>query len=387
MRSYSRIVEGLQGSRIAETGLMAQRMGNDVVHLETGDLECTPPSELAEYFGQAFEQGATHYGEARGDGRLVQAIVDDLREQDHYCAPAEEVLVVPGGSMGVFLAIQSVVNPGDEVILVAPVWPHYIEMVKLVGGGPIVLNTQARDGFFPSPDQLRRLISPKTKAIVLNTPNNPTGTVYSEELLRMLSAVCNKAGVRAICDEEYINFFAGDRPVCGRIASDNILVCRSFSKTLACAGLRLGFLSGPRRWIELIEKSALFTHMYASSLTQRAVALAYENGIAQRYATKLRSEYMARSAELSANLDDCQEMNCAKSHGGVYVWPRLCLGDNSSEFAEELLRKERIAVVPGAAFGSHCGSYLRVSLALPAAAIPELGDRIRRCVRAYRKCR
>lgn len=355
-------VESLQFSGIAEVIEKANSIGNDVIRLEVGDVDLDCPKEIQDGINEAFKNKKTHYPPLRGNKELIKIIMHEAKETINSDISEDNIIITPGGSMGMYYIFSTILNDGDEVILFEPLWPHLKEMIKNVGAIPMSVDLSSDYDFHINFDDLKEKINSKTKAILINTPNNPTGVIYNEKELRKLSEIAKEYGLYIISDEEYCDYYFNENYFKSPMSFYNkTLVSRSYSKQYSIAGLRIGYVIGNKRVMQQMEKFSLFTAMYSSSIVQYAIANKKEE--MKYFISNSRKIMNERMQLLYDGLNDIKGLSCKKAEGGLYIW--LCCKEIESDdkkFADRLLYNAKVATVPGSCFGDAGKGYLRVSL-------------------------
>ena len=297
-----------------------------------------------------------------------------------------EVLITVGGSEAIDVAVRSLVNPGDEVIVPMPSFVCYEPIVRMAGGVPVIVNTKEENGFKLTPDELRSAITEKTKMLVLPYPNNPTGAILEREELEALADVLRDTNIAILSDEIYAELTYGKRHV--SIASvdgmmERTIIASGFSKAYAMTGWRLGYLCGPKAWLTQMTKLHQYAIMCAPTVSQFAAVEALKNG--DEDIAEMAAEYNRRRVFICEGLRKIG-IPTIMPEGAFYIYPYIGgYGLTSEEFCERLLMEEKCAIVPGTAFGE-CGegyariSYARISYAYSVKHIAEALEKIERFV-------
>jgi aspartate aminotransferase len=334
-----------------------KREGIDVISFSVGEPDFDTPAHIRAAAEAALEQGKTRYGPAAGEPKLREAIAQKLQKDNLLCYGAENVLVTNGGKHSLFNLMLALVEPGDEVIIPAPYWVSYPEMVKLAGGTPVIVPTTLESGYRITPEQLRQAITPKTKLFVFNTPSNPTGMVYTPDEVRALAQVVVESDIWVVSDEIYEKLlYDGAEHLSIGAASpeafDHTIVSSGFAKTYAMTGWRVGFLAGP---VELI-KAAITIQGHSTSnvctFAQYGAAAAYEES--QECVQQMLKAFTERRQVVLEYLNAIPGFSCPKPDGAFYVFPNIGqLGISSLDFCNGLLDSYQVAAVPGIAFGAN----------------------------------
>ena len=343
--------------------------GEDVCGFGAGEPDFDTPEFIKEACIQAIREGKTKYAPAPGIPALREALAEHYRNNNGVDGvTAAQVVVSPGGKYSCYLAILAVISPGDEVIIPAPYWVSYPEMVKLAGGVPKTIFAGLDRGFKISPDQLRAAITPKTRMVILNSPSNPTGAIYSAEELQALTEVAIEAGIYLMSDEiyEYL-LYDGVKHVSpasfSKEAADSVITVAGFSKTFSMTGWRLGTLMAPLPVAKAVASLQSQTSSNATTFAQYGALAAVQNWEQSMAAVNGMLEvFDARRLRLLEGLRAIPGIECARAQGAFYLFPNIeKLGLSDSEFAARILEEEKVAVVPGSAFGAD--GYVRLSYA------------------------
>jgi aspartate aminotransferase len=343
--------------------------GEDVCGFGAGEPDFDTPEFIKEACIQAIREGKTKYAPAPGIPALREALAQHYRTNNGVDGvTAAQVVVSPGGKYSCYLAILAVISPGDEVIIPAPYWVSYPEMVKLAGGVPKTIFAGLDRGFKISPDQLRAAITPKTRMVILNSPSNPTGAIYSPQELQALTEVAIEAGIYLMSDEiyEYL-LYDGVKHVSpasfSKEAADTVITVAGFSKTFSMTGWRLGTLMAPLPVAKAVANLQSQTSSNATTFAQYGALAAIQNWEQSMAAVNGMLEvFDARRLRLLEGLRAIPGIECARAQGAFYLFPNIeKLGLSDSEFAARILDEEKVAVVPGSAFGAD--GYVRLSYA------------------------
>ncbi|MFN2111984.1 MAG: aminotransferase class I/II-fold pyridoxal phosphate-dependent enzyme [Anaerolineales bacterium] len=338
---------------------------DDVISLGIGEPDFTTPQPILEAGIKALQQGETHYTSNAGIYQLREAIADLLEEkyQVRY-DPASEIVVTVGVSEALYLALTAVIDPGEEIIIPTPCFVSYQAEVLLAGGVPIEVPGRMETGFQPEPDQIEAAITPRTKAIFIGFPNNPTGAVASRENLLAISKIADKHDLLVISDEIYDSLVYDVDHIC--FASlpgmkDRTITLGGFSKSYAMTGWRVGYAAAPKNILQGLVRIHQYTVMSAPTMSQLAALAAVQQGA--DYAEEMRQKYDRRRKLIVAGLNEIG-LETFMPQGAFYAFPRITSsGLNDEDFAQRLLEEEKVAVVPGSAFGSGGEGFVRCSYA------------------------
>ncbi len=375
----SETVQNIPPSPIRRFFDIAATMDN-VISLGIGEPDFNTPEPIIRAGIETLQQGMTHYTSNSGLMELRTAIANQVNKlYDQTYNPASEILVTVGVSEALYLAMAAILDPGDEIIIPEPSFVAYTPTAQLLGARPVTVPTYAREGFQITAEALEAAITPKTKALLIASPNNPTGTVMSRERLNSIAAVVKKHDLVVISDEIYDRLVYGVEHVC--FASlpgmySRTIVLQGFSKGYAMTGWRIGYIAGPGELVGAMRKIHQYLIMSAPTPAQWAALKALEIG--EPYVQEMLAEYDRRRRLIVGGLNDLG-LSCTNPQGAFYAFP--CIqktGMDDTEFAELLLQEEKVATVPGSAFGPSGQGYIRMSYATAYEKIEQALERIAR---------
>ena len=356
----------------------------DVISLGIGEPDFVTPWHISEAGTYSLEKGYTMYTSNAGMPELRQALAHYL--ELHYGVsyhPENEILVTTGSSEGLDLALRAIINPGDEVIIPNPCYVAYPADVILAGGIPILVPISEENNFVIRASDIEAYITKQTKAILVGYPANPTGAVISQEKASAIAQLANKHDLLVISDEIYARLVYGVEHVCFPTLpgmKERTILISGFSKSHAMTGWRIGYVAAERHFIQALTKIHQYTMLSAPTMAQMAAIEALRNGEAE--VKKMVQEYNRRRRLIVKRLNDIG-LSCFEPKGAFYAFPSIkATGMNSEEFAEKLLRKEKVAVVPGTAFGSCGEGFVRCCYAT---SFPNIEEALRRIERFVRK--
>ncbi len=358
----------------------------DFINLSVGEPDFTPPKHALDAGWQASREGKTHYAPTNGFAELRNAL-SQKAYHDYGLSydPNSEILITVGGTEAIFLALLGLVNPGDEVLIPDPGFVCYEPGVLLAGGVPVHVPLLEEKEFKPSIDDVMSLITSKSRVMILNYPNNPTGAVLSYDEVAALAKIAVERDLIVISDEVYEKITYDDaKHYC--LATfpgmrERTLVVNSFSKTYAMTGLRVGYIYGPKELISPLWLAHQYTVACVNSLAQY-VALAALRG-PQDFVKDMVREFDRRRHLVCKRLNEIKSFSCMLPKGAFYVFPSIKNYNMSSEeFAEFLVRKAHVTTVPGSAFGKHGEGCIRISYA---AAYEQLEEALNRIEKAVKK--
>ena len=356
----------------------------DVIDLSIGAPDFTTPAHIVAA-GVAATQGGLHgYSPNAGLLELRQAIADKLwRENGLSFDPATEIDVTIGATEALGLLMMTLVNPGDEVILCEPTWPNYLTQVAMAGGVAVPVATREADGFRPQPEVIEAAITPRTRAGLINSPNNPTGAVMDRERITAIAEIARRHGVYLISDEVYEkiiydgrqHFSAGSLPG----AKGFVITVNSFSKSYAMCGWRVGYVAAGAAVIGPLLKLQEGMASCANTMAQQAACAALTGS--QDAVAMMVERYRTRRDLMVDGLNSIPGISVTRPDGAFYLFVNVKgLGKPSREVALELLQKGRVMTVPGPGFGAAGEGYLRLCYAKDEAVLQEALGRIRRVV-------
>jgi len=365
----STIVQQMPASgirKIFEGAIALERKGVRVLRLDVGRPDFDPPPQVVEATKRALDEGLTRYVGNRGLLELREAIAAKLaRENGLAYDPATDLVVTSGASEAVAAAMFAVLEPGSEVLVPQPLWPHYVHLAKLAGATPVAVPLSFDDGFALSPDLLKQYISPQTRLLVLNSPCNPTGKVYDRRTLEQVLAFAEAHDLLVLADEIY-EYFSYDKPFTSFAslpgARERTLLVNGFSKAFGMTGFRLGYLAAPAGWAELANKPHQYISVCSTAFAQRGAVAAYRDPEAANDARRKIEEIRRRRQILLEEISRAREIEYLHPAGAFYFFPRLPDdASGSNETATRLLEEAGIAVVPGSVFGEAYDRFLRIS--------------------------
>lgn len=377
----------IKSSGIRRFFALAQKTSG-IINLTVGEPDFTPPPHVLEAYSRAAKEGKTHYTLTNGIPELREALSQKAyKDYNLRYDPDAEILVTVGGTEAIFLALFSLVNPGDEVLIPNPGFVCYEPSVLLAGGVPVSVPLFEESGFKPSVENVTSLITKKSRVIILNYPNNPTGAVLSHDEAAALAKIAVEHDLIVISDEVYEKILYDETKHCCfatfRGMRERTLVVNSFSKTYAMTGLRVGYVYGPRELVAPLWLAHQYTVACVNTPAQYA-ALAALNGPHDSVASMVQ-EFDRRRHLVHDRLNEIEGFACKLPKGAFYVFPNIKdFGMSSEEVAEFLAKESRVATVPGSAFGSHGEGYLRISYATSYEQLEEALTRIEKAVKKRR---
>ncbi|PZO22878.1 MAG: aspartate aminotransferase [Leptolyngbya foveolarum] len=359
--------------------------GIDVCSFSAGEPDFDTPKHICEAAKAAIDQGKTRYGPAAGEPALRELIARKLQQENGLLYGSENVMVTNGGKHSLYNLMETFIEAGDEVIIPAPYWVSYPEMVKLAGGTPVIVSATAQTDYKITPEQLKAAITPKTKLLVLNSPSNPTGMVYTRAELEAIAAVIVEADIWVVSDEIYekILYDGAEHISIGSLNPEifkRTIISNGFAKGYAMTGWRLGYLAGP---VEIIQgASTLQSHATSNVCTfAQYGAIAALSSPSDDFAIML-SAFTQRRQAIMKMIDDINGLSYVEPKGAFYLFIDISqLGLGSVEFCDRLLTEKHVATIPGAAFGAE--GTIRISYATDMGTIERGMERLSGFVKSH----
>ena len=359
--------------------------GLDICSFSAGEPDFDTPAHIREAAKQALDSGKTRYGPAAGEPQLRRAIATKLRTDNNLPYNPENIIVTNGGKHSLYTLIMATVEPGDEVLIPAPYWVSYPEMVKLAGGTPVIVNTTAESTYKITAEQLRQAFTPSTRLFVLNSPSNPTGMVYTPEELEAIAQVIVEADIWVVADEIYekILYDGAQHISIGSLNEaifERTIVSNGFAKAYAMTGWRLGYLAAPAPIIKAV--NTLQSHSTSNVCTfAQYGAIAALTGPTDDLAI-MRAAFTKRRLAILDMIRNIDGLSCVKPKGAFYILVDISkVGLDSVTFCQKLLDEKHVATIPGVAFGAE--GTLRISYATDLDTIERGLERLSGFVKAY----
>ncbi len=380
----SQRVAGLKPSGIRKFFDIVATM-KDVISLGIGEPDFTTPEPIIQAGVRSLHAGETHYTSNAGLIELRQAIATRLEKLYRIAYdPASELIVTVGVSEALYAALTAILDPGDEVIIPTPCFVAYQAEVILAGGTPVELPTFAVDNFQVRPESLRAAITPRTKALLIGYPNNPTGAAGVREVLAEIAKIAEEYDLVVISDELYDRLVYGTQHVCFPAfpgMRKRTILLGGFSKNYAMTGWRAGYAAAPADILRGLLRVHQYTIMSAPTMSQAAALEAINNG--DEYVEQMRQEYDRRRKLIVGGLNDLG-LPTFEPRGAFYAFPNVSTsGMTDEDFSQKLLEEEKVAVVPGSAFGAGGAGFVRCSYATAYEKIEEALHRMDRFMRRH----
>lgn len=392
MKELSRIAQGVHASTTMAIDSLFKQMkaeGQDVIGFAAGEPDFPTPDHIKEAAAQAIRDNFTRYTPASGTLELKQAICDRVKEDFGVSYTPDQAVVSSGAKHVVYLALRALVNPGDEIILPTPAWVSYYELIRMVGGTPVVIPASEAELFKLSPEKLEGAITPRTKAVLLNNPSNPTGMLYSAEQLRALAEVCVRHDLYIVADEIYSSLVYDGRPftsvaALGDEIKRHVILINGVSKSYAMTGWRIGYGLAEPEIAKIMSNYVSHSTGSPCAVSQKAALIALT--APQEQILSMRDAFQARRDYMVSRMNTIPGVSCIRPEGAFYVMMNLekLLGrtvggariDSAEDFATAFLKQGLVAVVPGDGFGAP--GFVRWSYAASMENIKEGLDRLER---------
>jgi len=357
-----------------------ERQGRSIIHLELGEPDFHPAAPVVDALRTAVAAGRDRYCSTRGLPALVEAIADYLKRTRGVAATGEQVLVAPGCKMALSLAMMALVEPGDEVLLPDPSFPIYPSFTRGLGATPVAFGLEEKNKFQPDVDEIAQKVTPRTTMLIFNSPNNPTGTVFSDAAMEKLAVLARKHDLWVLSDEIYARIlFSGEYHSIWSLPgmADRTVIIDGFSKSFAMTGWRLGYAVAPGEVIDAMDLLVLNTFTCAAEFTQVAAIEALRDSTSAVEAMVV--EYRKRRDQFVSGLNHIPGFRCQAPDGAFYAWVNIEDTGLSADQVQRLLLEEAgVAGIAGAAFGPGGKNYLRFSLASARRLLEEAVERIQR---------
>jgi len=363
-----------------------EKQGRSIIHLELGEPDFHPAAPVIDAVRAAVADGRDRYVSPRGVPALREAIAAYLKRTRHLNVAAEEVLVAPGCKMALALSMMALIEPGDEILYPDPSFPIYPSFTRGLGGKAVPFYLEEKNQFQPDVAEIAAKITPRSKALIFNSPNNPTGTVFSEETLKQIAALAVKHDLWVIADEIYARIlFNGDYKSIYAMPGmkDRTIIIDGFSKSFAMTGWRLGYAVAPKEFIDALDLLVLNTFTCVAEFSQVAAIEALNDSTNAVDAMVL--EYRKRRDLFVNKLNQIPGFRCLSPDGAFYAWVNIeDTGLPAEEVQRLLLEEVGVAGIAGAAFGPAGKNYLRFSLVSARHLLEEALERIERVSTRWR---
>jgi aspartate/methionine/tyrosine aminotransferase len=362
-----------------------ERQGRSIIHLELGEPDFHPAPNVIEAAKQALDQGKDRYCNVRGVPALREEIADYLHRTRKISVAPENVVIAPGCKLALFMAMMVLLEPGDEVLYPDPGFPGYASITLGLGGSPVPFSLSEKNRLQPDPDEVAAKITPRTKILITNSPGNPTGTVYTDEVQRCLAELAVKHDLLVLSDEIYARIIF-DEQYMSMLRypgmEERTLIIDGFSKSFAMTGWRLGYTVAPPRIVPALDMLTVNSYTCTAEFTQYAAieALRDREGMTPR----MVAEFAKRREQFVRDLNGVPGFRCQPPEGAFYAWVNIHdTGMSAEEICEIMLEEAGVAGIPGAAFGDEGKEYVRFSFASSMATLKEAVERIMKVSSAW----
>jgi aspartate aminotransferase len=345
------------------------RQGVDLISLAAGDPDFDTPPHVIEAAEKAIREGETHYVPSIGLQELREAIADKLASDNNLAFdPGNEIIVTPGAKLGLFAAVMSTVDPGDEVLILDPAWGSYASCVQLAGGTPVHVPLSQEDNFMVSRPKLQAQLTSRSKLLMINAPNNPTGRVFRQDELEAMAKFVLENDLVVLSDEIYEKILYEDyqHTSIGSLPDmlERTIIVNGFSKAYAMSGWRLGYVAAKAPLAQHVLKVQQHSVTCAGAFIQQAGVAALRGP--QDFIAAMVAEYGRRRDVIVEGLNRLPGVSCAKPEGAFYAFPDISqTGLSGMEFADKMLQEARVALTPGVAFGESGVEHVRLSYTSP----------------------
>lgn len=352
--------------KVNEKALAMERAGKNVIHFEIGRPDFDTPEYIKKACMESLERGEVFYTSNYGDMELREAIAEKLDRQNHVPYKASEILVTVGLSEAIFDLLCTILDEGDEILVPDPVWMNYVNVPRLLGAVPVSYQLKEENDYQMDPEEIRGKITDRTKAMVIVTPNNPTGSILSEGILKELAQIAMENDILVIADEVYERLvYDGEKHI--SIASlpgmkERTFTLNGMSKAYSMTGWRLGYVAAPEAFVPVMNKIHQHNVTCAPSFVQKASIAALRGETDE--VEKMVAEYQRRRDYAVKKINEIPGLSCRCPKGAFYIFINAKeLGLSSAQLADYLLEEAMIALVPGDVFGASGEGYLRMSFA------------------------
>ena len=357
-----------------------ERQGKSIIHLEIGEPDFDTPLHIRDAAKKALDDGFTHYGPSAGQLELRESIAKHQTERQGYKVSADNVIVTPGGKPVMFFTIMALIEEGDEVIYPNPGFPIYESMIRYMGGTPVPMQLNEETGYNADIDDLKSLVTPRTKLMIVNSPNNPCGSVIPETDLKRIAEIALENDIVVMADEIYKDMYYGGQEHVSITKfpgmRDRTVILDGFSKSYAMTGWRLGYGVFPDFLVEPIVRLMTNSVSCTSVFSQMAAIAALEGP--QDSVWMMMEEFTKRRDLVVEGLNSLPGITCPEPKGAFYAFPNIRgTGLSSQEFAEKAMYDAGVALLAGTAFGQYGDGYVRISFANSQENLQEAIERLR----------
>ena len=364
-----------------------EREGRSIIHLELGEPDFHPSAPVNEALKNAVDAGKDRYCPVAGLPALRAAIAQYLLDTRHLKVTANHIVIAPGCKIALFMALMALLDPGDEVLYPEPGFPGYSSITLGFGGVPVAFELSERNHLQPDPDEIAAKITSRTKIVITNSPGNPTGTVYTDEIQRRIAELAVRHDLLVLSDEIYARIIYG-----GQYASmlsypgmtGRTLILDGFSKSFAMTGWRLGYTVAPAPIVPALEMLAVNSYTCVAEFSQYGAIEALRDSAGAT--AHMVAQFSERREQFVRDLNRVPGFRCLHPEGAFYAWVNISeTGINADELCRIMLEEAGVAAIPGAAFGAAGTDFVRFSFASSTATLREAVERIQRVSSAWRR--
>jgi len=362
-----------------------ERSGRSIIHLELGEPDFHPTKTVNQALKRAIDDGRDRYCPVMGLPALRDAIAIYLEETRNLDIPPQNIVIAPGCKIALFMAMMALIDPGDEVLYPDPGFPGYQSITLGLGGIPVPFVLSRKNHLQPDPDEIARKITPRTKILITNSPGNPTGTVYTDEVQRQLAELAVKHDLLVLSDEIYARIIYSGTYVSMMSypeMEERTLIIDGFSKSFAMTGWRLGYATAPARIVPALDLLAVNTYTCVAEFSQYGAIEALKDR--EGATSRMVGEFAKRREQFVRDLNLVPGFRCAPPEGAFYAWVDVSeAGLSAEEICRIMLEEAGVAAIPGGAFGPAGSDYVRFSFASSNAVLKEAVERILRVSSAW----
>jgi aspartate aminotransferase len=364
-----------------------EREGRSIIHLELGEPDFHPSASVNNALKQAVDEGKDRYCAVAGVMALREAIAAYLKDTRQLTVSPENIVIAPGCKIALFMAMMALIDPGDEILYPDPGFPGYSSITLGLGGVAVPFELSERNHLQPDPDEIAAKITPRTKILITNSPGNPTGTVYTDEVQRRLAELAVKHDLLVLSDEIYARVIYGGQYISLMNypgMEERTLIIDGFSKSFSMTGWRLGYTVAPPRVVPALQMLAVNSYTCVAEFSQYAAieALRDREGTTAR----MVREFAKRREQFVADLNRVPGFRCLPPEGAFYAWVNIVeTGMSAEELCRIMLEDAGVAAIPGAAFGNAGADFIRFSFASSTATLREAVERIQRVSTAWQR--
>ena len=364
-----------------------EREGRSIIHLELGEPDFHPSASVNEALKHAVDEGKDRYCAVAGVLALREAIAAYLHDTRNLNISPANIVIAPGCKIALFMAMMALVDPGDEVLYPDPGFPGYPSITLGLGGIPVPFTLAERNHFQPDPDEIAAKITPRTKCLIANSPGNPTGTVYTDEIQRRLAEIAVENDLLVLSDEIYARIIYGGQYVSLMNypgMEERTLIIDGFSKSFAMTGWRLGYTVAPLRIVPALQMLAVNSYTCVAEFSQYGAVEALRDR--EGSTPRMVREFAKRCEQFTRDLNRVPGFRCSSPEGAFYAWVNISeTGFSADELCRIMLEEAGVAAIPGAAFGNAGTDFIRFSFASSTATLQEAVERILRISATWRE--